>query len=353
MTPDDCGAIDPLLSPYADGMADAEEARRVEMHLPVCAACRESLSWMQATQRAVAARPVVSPPADLRARIATAIAASSAASGQARPARAFVLRPAFAAAASLTALGVAVSYGLFHTQALPTAKNGPAVAPKVAVAPPVNPLASVVKTATGPGVKPPVAHHPAAAPKRARFNPDLVARAPLDESPSEPVVVRVPAGAGAGAKTPAKPAPALALIKPHPSFVKKPILPHFKPELLATTKTPASPAETHKPPALQPEIRKPETFVAKLPPAPAHAAPTFVEKPPVITPDPAPTVAVASSHEGHFQTADFLGPVRQHLGQMRNVAYSTGGRTVNKGIASTAHGPGSEGMAYVPGVYTP
>ena len=127
---DDCEAIDPLLSLYADGMASPNEARRVETHLPGCDSCRELLAWMQATQRALAARPVVRPPAELRARIADAIAAASAAPVPAfgtRPARSFSLRPAYAAAASLTIVGL-VSYSLLHH---PT----PAVHPPVASSP--------------------------------------------------------------------------------------------------------------------------------------------------------------------------------------------------------------------------
>ncbi len=128
--PDDCVSLDPLLSLYADGMASPDEARRVSAHLPGCADCRQSLLWMQATRRALAARPVVPPPHDLRARIAEAIAASSAAPAAARPVLSFTLRPAFAAAASLSVLGL-LSYGLLHAPAPHDAVNPP---PPVAVA---------------------------------------------------------------------------------------------------------------------------------------------------------------------------------------------------------------------------
>ena len=136
MNPDDCGTIDPLLSLHADGMASAEEAQRVEAHLPGCDACRESLAWMRATQRALASRPIVSPPADLRARIAAAIAASSAApvpvSFTVR--RSFTLRPVYAAAASVALLGI-ISYGLLHTQTPQAAVNHSAANSPVVTAP--------------------------------------------------------------------------------------------------------------------------------------------------------------------------------------------------------------------------
>ena len=71
---DGCAAIEPLLSLYSDGMASSAEARRIEAHLKDCPDCRQALSWMQATRRVIAARPAEPPPADLRARIARAIA---------------------------------------------------------------------------------------------------------------------------------------------------------------------------------------------------------------------------------------------------------------------------------------
>jgi hypothetical protein len=117
-----CECIEPLLPLYADDMAAPGEIRQVESHLPNCEGCRETLFWMQATHRALAARPVALPPADLHSRIAQAIAASSAApvsltTGLLRPARSFTLRPIYAAAASLTVLGlfVSLSYPLWRS----------------------------------------------------------------------------------------------------------------------------------------------------------------------------------------------------------------------------------------------
>jgi hypothetical protein len=127
-----CESIEPLLPLYADGMAAPGEIRQVESHLPDCESCRETLFWMQATHRALAARPAALPPADLHSRIAQAIAASSAAPisltpGLLRPARSFTLRPTYAAAASLTVLGlfVGLSYPLWHSTNETSVKPAP------------------------------------------------------------------------------------------------------------------------------------------------------------------------------------------------------------------------------------
>jgi hypothetical protein len=134
---DTCHSIEPLLSLYVDGMAAVEERRRVEAHLPLCADCRAELAWMQATHQTLAARPIMTPPADLHARIAEAIATSAAAPIRLRPARAFTLRPAYAAAASLTILGAVLSVTLMHTLSSvpPNSSVGPHTLPAVAVKP--------------------------------------------------------------------------------------------------------------------------------------------------------------------------------------------------------------------------
>lgn len=142
---DTCETIEPLLSLAADGMASPGETQRIEAHLPSCTDCRAALSWMQATRTALSSRPVaipppdlhsrialaivlssrpaVAPPPDLHSRIVRAIAASSAAPVSLRPARVFTLRTAYAAAASITALGIALSYGLLHSSNEVTAKH--------------------------------------------------------------------------------------------------------------------------------------------------------------------------------------------------------------------------------------
>lgn len=119
-----CDRIEPLLSVYADGMAPPAEAQRIEAHLPECENCRAALAWMQATRTTLASRPVAVPPPDLHSRIALAIAASSPAPSL-RPARVFTVRAIYATAASVTALGIALSYPLWHAP-METAANHPA-----------------------------------------------------------------------------------------------------------------------------------------------------------------------------------------------------------------------------------
>ena len=119
---DGCAAIEPLLSLYSDGMASPAEARRAEAHLEDCADCQQSLRWMQTTHQVIAARPVMPPPADLRARIARAIAEAEAAKAPAvkapvvrtpvRPVRRpLMLRPALAYGLSVAVL-VAIGGGV-------------------------------------------------------------------------------------------------------------------------------------------------------------------------------------------------------------------------------------------------
>ncbi len=352
--PDDCGTIDPLLSLYADGLASAEEARRVERHLPGCAACRESLAWMQATQRALALRPVVSPPADLRARIASALAASSAApvSVSTNGRRAFALRPAYAAAASLTVLGLVVSYGLLHTQAPPVSIQ-PAVTPPpmIAIVPPVNPSAPAVKPVAGSGVKPHITRHPATVLKPARLNPDMVARAQPDEAQPEPAGVKRPVRAASRTQGTAMPPPVIALIKPHPLFVKKPALPKFQPEMTATTKHSISPVETRTLPVVQPETRKPDDAVA-VARVPTPPAPVFIAKPPVVTQDP-PVTVVAAVADSHPRVSNPLASVKDYARQMRTVAYTSAVRRSVRGASLATRSFDSEKTAYVPGIYTP
>ncbi len=114
---DICNTVASLLSVYADGMASPADAQKIETHLPQCEGCRSALSWMQVTHATLASRPVAVPPPDLHLRIALAIAASSPAPVTLRPSRVFTLRTLYAAAASVTALGVALSYPLWHTPA--------------------------------------------------------------------------------------------------------------------------------------------------------------------------------------------------------------------------------------------
>jgi len=328
---DDCGTVDPLLSAYADGMADAEETRRVEAHLPGCADCRESLAWARATQRALSSRPVAPPPAELRDRIALAIAASDAAPVPAfavRPSRrAFALRPAFAAAASLALVG-ALSYGLLHRD-IP-AVVPPVTPPLVAVAPHVSPLSLPVKPASVPGVKTAV-RHPITRPKRADFDPALLADNTPHEATSHPAIVKTHTETKDDPQKTASVAPAPAPIKPALILVKK--LTPRKPtvRLMATAKSPTFSSETHRPLIIKLEPRKTAPLVAAAPHTPTVSAPALIEKTPIITPDPAPTAVVASNNNrGRFQAA---GMIRIPAGQFQRFTHQTmsmvaGSRTV-------------------------
>lgn len=325
MNPDDCGTIDPLLSLHADGMASTEEAQRVEAHLPGCDACRESLAWMRATQRALASRPIVSPPADLRARIAAAIAASSAApvpvSFTVR--RSFTLRPVYAAAASVALLGI-ISYGLLHTQTPQaavnhSAANSPVVtAPaKVAVVPSTISSTPAVRSVAL-GVKTHITRHPFVTPRLAPVDPNLVALNQPNQAAPEPVKPHVKAKSDT--RMLAEAAPVITLPKSSPVIFKKSAPRKLRPEMMATNKGVAPSTETHRVPAVKPEPKKIDVVVAEAPHNPVLSVPAFIEKMPIITPDPAPTVVAVNNHEGRFQTA---GLIRIPIGQLRRFTHAT------------------------------
>ncbi len=115
---ENCAHVRPLLSLMSDGMASAKEAKEAQAHLQACADCRQALLWIEATRQAIALRPVVLPPADMRARIARAIAASAETAVPAVPVampavrRTFAVRPAYAAAASVAIAGAFLSHYL-------------------------------------------------------------------------------------------------------------------------------------------------------------------------------------------------------------------------------------------------
>jgi len=349
---DDCGTIDPLLSLYADGMADAGEARRVEAHLPDCAACRESLAWMRATRRALSSRPVVAPPADLRDRIASAIAASDAAPVpvfSARPARAFALRPALAAAASIAFLGV-LSYGLMHQEAPPVVH--PVQPPQVAVAPSISPLAPPVSPASVPGVKP-VAHHSVSQPKHTDFDPDLVAANTPPKVVSHAAAIKTHPTVKDDAEKMADAAPVAAQVKFAVAPIKKLTPRKSYAGLLAMTKVPTSSPETHRPLTIKHENGKPETVVATVPHTPTISAPALIEKTPIITPDPVPTVVAASNNGGgRFQTAEEHGRIRLNLalGNLGTFSHATVSR-IDKGAVSASRTISPDGV-YIDGIHS-
>ena len=290
---DDCEAIEPLLSLYGDGMASPAEVRFVEAHLPGCESCRESLAWMQATRRALSGRPVLSPPVDLHARIAEAIAASEAAPLRLRPARTFVTRPAFAAAASLAAVGLFLGYSLTH---LPHSGVGVKPIPpvSVAVAPTTPPSVAVVP------VKPTA---PTVAAKKHQSAPLMANRdIPSDDTPPAPVIVRVPAK---NAERPALVAPptVTVFVAPRPRF--KPVAP--RPQTLLAVKSPVIVKHTPAPLPIKSSVltARNETREPDVKVLPSKVTPQ----------EPVAPVETASagSSEAHMQNADIMREVRAHL----------------------------------------
>ena len=311
--PDDCETIDPLLSLYADGMAASDESRRVETHLLDCADCRESLQWMRATQHALSARPVVAPPVNLQARIAAALAASSAAplpkSFRIRPVRTFARKPALAAAASLSILGL-VGYSLLHHPSPPVAVR-PTQLPMVAQTP--------VTTAPTPTVLPlPSRKSPAK-----HFAPVTIHAAPAENTRLADRNMDNAVEEGASTSPEATKSVPLSLpVRTHPAMalVKKATNPTVTQRLMAT-KTPLVPSEVRRTPVIQPEKEKPEPVVASIP-KPDSAVPVTVA-PTIVHQDPPPTMVASSVGEGHTHTADLLGSVKVHLGQMQNFTHAT------------------------------
>jgi hypothetical protein len=310
--PDDCETIDPLLSLHADGMASRDESGRVEAHLLGCADCRESLQWMRATQRALSARPVVEPPVDLHARITAAISASSAAplptSFQTRPASTFTRRPALAAAASLSILGL-VGYSLLHHSA-PQTTVRPARLPMVATG-------AVSNTPT-----PTVLPSPSAKTQTKHFAPVTIHPAPTENT--QLADRNTDNTVEEDTSTPPESTKSTPLSLPVHAhsvtvLVKKAARPTLAPSLMAT-KTPIVPSVVRKTPVIQPEKEKAEPVVALVPKpettVPVTIAPTIVHQ------DPPARVAY-SAGEGHSHTEDLMGSVKAHLGQMQNFTHAT------------------------------
>ena len=284
-----CELIEPLLPLHADGLASPAEIRLVDAHLPDCADCRASLSWIEATHAALASRPVAVPPPDLQGRIALAIASSSAA-----PVRVFSLRPLYAAAASLAALGIV--FGLSH---MPS---------QVAVKHPVPPKA--------------IATVPAPA----------AAKTPALPKPKKQVLV-----ASRIVKTPsAKRLQAVREIAPVPETPTKQVASSRVLETKSVVKMPPAKVPVHRldpsrliasntPKKAEHAVTLPKQSVPKRTlPKPPLIANVVKEpivavhiQPPSIEPDP-PHVHVASATEApSAKFVGILGPVIAHLGQSK------------------------------------
>ena len=301
--PDTCESLELLLSPYADGMAAPEEALRVDHHLPSCPACRQSLLWMQATRKALASRPLVLPPPDLRARIARSIAEIDAAPSVQRPARVFTLRPAYAAAASLSVVAAVVGYGLMHAQTpahvAPVRPVQVAKATKTVLTAPTKATAA---TAPKPTVKAAPTHLLVAQANPHHSTERIASKGP-DDQPEVPARDTVPAAPPTHASAPS-PNPEPVLDTPiHTIHIRPRALPHVKPisprspvAVMAFGKLPHKPVEGKAPNADLPEARHTDPQVASDK-VPDVRVPIQVERP-VVTNDTPPVVRTASASFG-------------------------------------------------------
>ena len=301
-----CDALAPLLPLYADGHASGAEIRRVEAHLPLCADCRAALAWMQATHAALAARPVAVPPPDLHGRIAQAIAESSrsAIPLSLRPARAFSLRPLYAAAASLAALGVALSYPLWHGGGHPAVS--PHTQPQVAVSAPL------------PRLAPPKAVRPRAAARIASLAakhkaPPLAAAPPPERVAAKDVPAAVPAVPKAPPRriAPPKQLASSGLTPEKPLPARPDNAPGLKP---SAPKLPVPKAAAPKP--IMPKLPA-APLIAAVPKEPPPAVQVHIQPPTVTQEAPVRTasVHVPAKPEG------LLDSVNAHAAQMRTASY--------------------------------
>lgn len=359
--PDGCDTVDPLLSLYADGMTSPDESRRVESHLPDCAECRQSLLWMQATQRALSGRPIMPPPADLSARIARSIASVSTTPVKVQTARKFSLRPAYAAAASLTLVGAVVGYSLLRPH---PANRVMVIPPKaVAVVPQAEPnLLPVTPSAK---LKLPDLHPKPLIVKLSRPTDEHMASSgseTLDELPS-PLVRASAAPVAFGKPGPKTVDNAMPVVKPHPHLVlhKKPILATPSASLIASANVPKPKTEENRAPKISPaEPNRPEVVAEKVPTSLDPVVPVKVNTP--IVPHDPPAVIVASlprTGENHFRTADLLGSVHEYVHAHQISVEHKLSLAGNGAIRATVHttslavGTDSQETKTIPAIWTP
>lgn len=278
--PDDCETILPLLSLQADGMTSADESRRVEAHLGDCGGCRRAQRWMQATHLAIAQRAPVAPPADLRARIAQAVAAQAAPVVFTTRRRPLVLRPAFAAAAALAVAAAWVGHSALTARPTALTVQPPQVAVVPTVTPP--PVPPAPPTA-GPPHSARVAIKPAvkAAPVRVSpASPERVARA-TDAAPPRGRVTE-PTAPAAPPRPVARPKTTLLAIKP----TEPPTLPVKPRPVTHAART------VHVASVPRATVHDVKPDVTPAPAARLDPAPTVVAVAPRETPEPAPAPAV-------------------------------------------------------------
>jgi len=338
-TPDNCSPIRPLLSLMSDGMASAKEVREAQAHLQICGDCRQALLWIEATRQAIATRPVVLPPADMRARIARAIAASAETAVPAVPVampavrRKFAVRPAYAAAASVALAGAFLGHYLLtsgHAPGSPvlvsptrTASSGqgqagtdatPKPGRKSTMPAPVSRKQPLVAATVPSGVAERQSGGKSAPPRQPNSSfatgPQLTAELPAPSASSGPEVKHQSVQVAA---------------RPRPSFAPVPDAAKRHSNVIATRPAAKSPAGVHT------HVSNTRPLVATLPPPSAAPSATpgsvLATSTPTPAPAPAPMTVVARLPEtapapSRAASGDALGSIRTSLASYRSEGYA-------------------------------
>lgn len=352
-----CGSIEPLLPLYADGMATPDEMRLVEAHLPACADCRAALAWIQATHFALASRPAAAPPPDLHSRIASAIAASPAApvtlgafASPFRPVRSFALRPAYAAAASVTVLGVALalSSSLRHLPPRSAVQPAPPVQTAASTVPPAHLPAKPLPQRIAPHLGP---THSTPLVASTGQKPEPGARAVPLARKFVPLTVPREAGTpqeSAGPQEKVGPQVASAVPASHPATTVR-------------VKLPSPPAATHGLIASVNHVPAEKRLPAVSDAAPRTAAPNISDTPLVARQDarllPVPVTiepATVTAEAPPVKTAslphseDLLGSVNAAAKAMRTVAFGSTNLTKRQAYSGVANAVQSLDSSRVP-----
>lgn len=347
---DSCATIEAVLSLYGDGMASPTEIRQVEAHLAECDNCRRSLEWIEATRLVIAKRPAVEPPANLRLRIAQAIAEAEHAKTPLRiPRRPLLLRPAYmagAVAASVLIVGYFVANHVAVPDIGPSTVNGPRSVPPVSVGSPsisdnqvaraIKPKPVVPSTNSESRSKPQALVAKTTAPRLAHI---------VSVKPHHTMLAdRSGAATSASATAIVHPAPSVAVTRPHVQVaagLKPPT--HraiISPAPHVLTQEARGPEPSQTPIAIQPAAAPSPTIEAHNTPPPAQA--------PTVAPQPKVMVAAVPPRPQIHD--DGLNSVRAHL-----AAFQSGSRDIKVALRKGTRFAASEGSQFVmlPAVYSP
>ena len=347
---ENCAHVRPLLSLMSDGMASAKEAREAQAHLQACADCRQALVWIEATRQAIAARPVVLPPADMRARIACAIAASAETAVPAVPVampsvrRTFARRPAYAAAASLALAGAFLGHYFLtsghapdssafmppvHISSARSGQMGTETASKPGKsnnAPaPVSRKQPLVVATVPQGVSPQAAtaHGDASQPVRPRVLFPIPQTRPLF-SPAPGMTAKLPAQSASPGFA-SKPRPAQVASGRSPGVAPAPAIAPRRSEMIASRPASKSPA------SVTAHVGGPGPLMAALPtghadthaaPGPALVSPAPLPRPISVSPTQVARLSDASSAPVRAVPGDALGGIRTSLASYRSEGYA-------------------------------